>query len=234
MAIMLTGPSRSIFAFNRAMASSAVIVVGASIAAPAPRTLPARHLKRQCVSSSASGSGSSADDRGRVRRRLTALLHLFDLREHLVERVLDGIDTRLREMRQIAFGRRSSPPRDRRPRLGSLRARDAPDESPRPARRPSIAQCGGCVIGLAQLCRASTRARWMSSSSACSLDAMAAMSASRRLCVCCCSRDSARDPDFEIASAFFEPQHFCTDGRRTFDERGVRRTRFGRTRGERS
>ena len=45
--------------------------------------------------------------------------------------------------------------------------------------------------------------------------------------------DSARDPDFEIASAFFEPEHFCTDGRRTFDERGVRRTRFARTRGER-
>ena len=75
---------------------------------PAPRTRPARHLKRQCSPRRPPGRAPRRRSRPRPASP-DRLLHLSTSASTSSSDVLHGVDARLREVRQVAFGRR---PRD--------------------------------------------------------------------------------------------------------------------------
>ena len=107
-----------------------------------------------------SSSGLLGADDARVRREACLALELIDLDEHLVERRLDRIEARLREVGEIALGGRARRRRDRRRRRGSF---------PEPARASLMgASCSSVRVRsaddrfvgrLQRRCRSVSRAR---------------------------------------------------------------------------
>ncbi len=107
IAIMFTGPSRSIFSFSRTIASSAVIeppseggcrARGGSASAPSTCIAPSP--------SSAFGVGIRlvVGQRSRIRNRLPGLLQFLHFRQHRVERQLQRVHAGLGHVAEVAGG----------------------------------------------------------------------------------------------------------------------------------
>ena len=109
MAIMLTGPRRSIFSLSARRwllrRSSTLGIRDSGFGIPAESRLPIRRRPEPRLVTV--WVGLLGRDGGGVGRGSRRALHLLDVREHLVERHLHGIGARLGQMSQVAFCRRA-------------------------------------------------------------------------------------------------------------------------------
>ena len=221
IAIMLTGPSRSILSLRRSIASSAVI--DARRAVRRRRAAPARLPPASTSPSSASGSGSSAAIAAASGVGLAGLLHLLDVDQHLVERALHGVDAGLRQVAEVAFG--GGP---RHLELAGLGCGSA-SSARRASRMTDVLRVdahadvrGGLVGGRAGRSRSPSSAAMSSSSvrSPSAIGGQQRLAAGMRLLELGRPRRHAK---LELARALLEPLDFGGERRRPLDQRGMAR-----------